>query len=138
MDRKKWVLIVASAFIAWWFLGRKKTQPIVQDDRKVEPVFVPKPGEIPPTTRQPDPSSGTAVLKEKQNRILRQMPTVLAIRPEPLLMKVADFQAEQRDVFRRLSGTMTGSLSAQSGSSTSPEAFSTNSSVRKLGTPSVM
>lgn len=111
---KKYLFLGVTAFIAWWFLGRKK-DPSVADPIAPIPT-VPRPGEFVSDTRQPDPSAGTAVQLAKQNRILRQTPTVLATRPEPLLMRVADVQANMRTAFSRLTATTTGSISATSGS----------------------
>lgn len=126
---KKWVWILGTAFVAWWFLGRKKA-PAVESPTVAPIPEIPAPGDFVSDTRQPDPSSGTAFQLPKQNRILRETPTALAVRPDPLLMKVANTQADLQTAFRKLTDSMTGSLSARIGSTnpTQPTAYSTNTS----------
>lgn len=127
--KKKWFLIIASGVVAWWFLGRKKA-PVVDSPAVSGDVTVKPPGDFVSDTRQPDPSSGTAVQLPKQNRILRMAPTVLAVRPEPLLMKAADTQTMLQTAFHKLTLGTTGSLSASIGSSNEsrPTSFTTNNS----------
>lgn len=127
---KKILTIAAISFAAWWIFGRKVSAIVGEDSNTTSPNVgaqgdgvnangmpgVTRPGKFTKAKMQPMPSSGTAELKARQSQMARRLPTVMATRPTPILVKTADIQRTMQNAFKKLTLTTTGKINIEGGS----------------------